>query len=58
VSCPRWNESRKASGLNSSETSQTQTQGFELVHLNIYPMGEFLEFMKGPVPGSKIVESL
>jgi hypothetical protein len=32
----------RASRLNSSDTSQAQTQGFELAHPNIYPIDEML----------------
>ena len=33
----------------SPDTSQAQTQGFELAHPKIYPISELLEYMKGLV---------
>lgn len=32
-----------------SATTQTQIQGFEVAHPNIYPTCELLELVKGPV---------
>ena len=49
VSRPWGQESRRASRLTSSDTSQAQIQGFELAHPNIYPINELLECMKGLV---------
>jgi hypothetical protein len=42
-------ESKRASGLTSSDTSQAQIQDFELVYPNIYSIDELLDCMKGPV---------
>jgi hypothetical protein len=42
-------ENWSVGGLASSDTSQTQIQGFELSHLNIYPTDELLEYIKGLV---------
>ena len=36
-------ESGRAGRLTSSDTSQAQTQGFELAHPNFYPIDELLE---------------
>ena len=35
--------------LGNSAATQAQIHGFELVHLNIYPIYELLEHGKGPV---------
>jgi hypothetical protein len=42
-------QSGRAGRLNNSAITQAQIQGFELAHLNIYPIYELLEHMKGLV---------
>lgn len=42
-------EGMRVGELANSDTSQTLIQGFELVHLNIYPIDELLAYIKGPV---------
>ena len=37
----------RAGGLTSSATTQVQIQGYELADLNIHPIYELLEHMKG-----------
>ncbi|KAL6085827.1 hypothetical protein STEG23_037048, partial [Scotinomys teguina] len=37
------------SRLTNSAVNQVHMQGFELVHPNIYPIDDFLEYMKGLV---------
>jgi hypothetical protein len=46
-SWPWWCGYRAAGGLTNSATTQAQTQCFELAHVNIYPIYELLEGVKG-----------
>ena len=48
-SWPWWCGCRRAHELTNSAATQAQTQGFELVHPNIYPIHELLEHLKGLV---------
>lgn len=53
-SLPRWCGCVRGGKLTSSDISQAQTQDFELVHPNIYPIDKLLEYMMGLVQNSRI----